>query len=177
MFLLCRMLLMSSPLRFGLYRCVLDSKELLWTKTKSFLAELHLPIASGAGQLWKAGIPTIPPEINFKTAENHWISAQGSSAAPRLEDRTKPVGVRVPATCRNTEYHLHCTETLFKMRGCAKFALQFQKVSALLQKVEFGLVRQGGCEGNGLEYWLFAAELQPRNVETAGMQSSVFNWG
>lgn len=59
----------------------------------------------------------------------------------------------------------------------AKFVLQFQTVSALLQKVEFRLVCQGGCKGNRLEYWLFDAELQARNVETACMQSSVFKAG
>lgn len=62
----------------------------------------------------------------------------------------------------------------FKTWRYAEFVLQFQMLSTLLPKVVFSLVCQGGCKGNRLEYWLFDAELQPRNVETACMQNSVF---
>lgn len=46
--------------------------------------------------------------------------------------------------------HLYCMKMFFETWRYAKCVLQFQMVSALLQKVEFSLVCQGGCRGTAL---------------------------
>lgn len=62
---------------------------------------------------------------------------------------------------------------LWDMEICKMRSSISNGVSALAEGgIQSGV--SGRLQGNSLEYWLFDAELQPKNVETASMQSSVF---